>query len=128
MKLNEVFAKKTYRPRLNLPGPSVKRKVSVKGHWVHYELGAPTAWTDTKTLEDFLATLIIYDNNGPNPACKMIRDGMDPMMRSASKDDRRQYVEGWWSHFLTQGKDESLQVYNAVDPEHDTYTLTIKLH
>lgn len=126
MKLQEVFSKKTYRPRLNLPGPAVGKKVSVEGHFAQAELGAPTALTNTKTLEDFLAALIVYDHRGPDAACQMIRDGMDPMMRSASKDDRRQYVEGWWYRLLHRGGDKSLQVYNPA--KNDTYTLIVEIH
>jgi hypothetical protein len=126
MKLTEVFAKKTYRPRLNPTGPTIAKRVSVDGHFAQIELGVPTAWTDTKTLEDFLATLIIYDNSGPNPACKIIRDGMNDTLRSLGRDDGRKYVEDWWTRFLDRGKDQSLQVYEVTS--NNNYPLTVEIH
>ena len=124
MKLNEVFTKKTYRPRIGVHSPMPPRKVSVDGHLAQLELGADTAWTDTKTLEDFLATLVIYDNRGPDAACGMIRDGMNDLVYR-SKAERKEIIETWFQQLLHDRKAE-LEAYDAAS--NDYYTLTVKIH
>ena len=133
MKLQEVFAKKTYRHRLKtVTGPMPPRKVSI----VRY---GDTHVTDTGALEDHLANLIIdQGRRPPDIACWYIsqalfrddRADVDGNVHQRDrhrwgKDERREHFEGWFANLLNKRFDNSLRHYDAATNEDLTLTVTV---
>ena len=128
MKLDEVFSRKTYRPRLKTSGPEVPRKVTIDGHFAQHQLGAPQAVTDTRALEDYLAAFIVdSETKPPDQGCATIghvlKNTMHTMLHRA---ERESFVNGWWYRFLQRGADRTLQSYNPSKNGSDT--ILVKMH
>jgi len=104
MNLQEVFAKKTYRPRL--------KNVAVGGPFritVSHEGGE--FLTNAKKLEDVLAFYIKHDQIlTQDPALTRILIGLRSKVdkREFDNTNRRDYVEFWLGRFLENGYDDSL--------------------
>ena len=136
MKLNDVFAKKTYRNRLtSVTSPPLRKRISVKG--VSTWAGNETLWTDTDTLEDYLANLIIHQNSrAPDTACYYIYQALFRDTRRVdstnrrqrhrwSIDERRTHFENWFTKLLANRSDDSLYHYDADTNEDHKIIVTI---
>ncbi len=131
MKLQEVFAKKTYRHRLKtVTGPAPPRKVSVERY-------GETHVTDTGTLEDHIANLIIDQGRRPPDIASwyitqaLFRDdraeyeGGRRDRHRWGKDERRDHFESWFANLLHKRSDSSLRHYDAATNQDLTLKITI---
>ncbi len=109
MKLNEVFAKKTYRPRLKRVAAGGPFRLTLKheGETIH---------SDAKKLEEVLALFAKHDQiltRDPTLGRILvaIREKLDKRQMYTDAE-RRDYVEFWFDRLLTQGHDDSLRLNN----------------